>query len=169
MDPVTVGEYVYYWDGRYYARHKGLAVPRRLHIDVWEAHNGPVPVGHHVHHIDGDRFNNDISNLIAIDGIEHVREHGSSETAKEHMREVQKLGKEAAKEWHKSSEGLDWHKAQFQRQMKNIGLLLCVECGTDFKPTNFRQKFCCKKCNNRSKMRAWRARQKEQPLTTRDS
>lgn len=33
------------------------------HILVWEEHNGPVPLGGTVHHIDLDKTNNDISNL----------------------------------------------------------------------------------------------------------
>ena len=48
----------YYLCGEYFQR-KG----RRLHRAVWEHHNGKIPNGYHVHHKDGDRNNNDISNL----------------------------------------------------------------------------------------------------------
>lgn len=169
MDRITVGEHEYYWDGRYYARHKGLVAPRRLHVDVWEAHNGPVPAGHHVHHIDQNRRNNAIDNLQLVDGKEHVRAHSSTEKAKEHMRTIQQLGKEAAKAWHKSEEGSKWHKEHFDALMASKGILQCTECFSEFKPTNFRQKFCCTRCNNRAKMRAWRARQKEVNATKLDS
>lgn len=36
----------------------------------------------HVHHIDGDKTNNDISNLRLMDAADHHREHMSSDVAK---------------------------------------------------------------------------------------
>lgn len=36
---------------------------------VWEELVGPVPDGHEVYHIDGDKRNNDISNLQVIDMV----------------------------------------------------------------------------------------------------
>ena len=41
----------------------------RLHTYVWEKHNGPVPEGYDIHHIDHDPSNNDIENQI---GRAHV-------------------------------------------------------------------------------------------------
>ncbi len=43
------------------------------HIVVWEDHNGPLPPGWHIHHINGDKQNNDISNLSGIPSQEHMR------------------------------------------------------------------------------------------------
>jgi predicted Zn-ribbon and HTH transcriptional regulator len=31
---------------------------------VWENHNGKIPVGSIIHHLDGNPFNNNISNLV---------------------------------------------------------------------------------------------------------
>lgn len=46
------------------------------HIEVWERHHGrPVPDGHQIHHIDGDKLNNDPSNLLAVTPTEHKRIH----------------------------------------------------------------------------------------------
>lgn len=44
-----------------------------LHRDVWELHNGPIPRGWDIHHKDGDRANNDITNLELLPKAEHTR------------------------------------------------------------------------------------------------
>lgn len=33
---------------------------------IWEDQNGKIPKGWHIHHLDGDRSNDDIENLIAV-------------------------------------------------------------------------------------------------------
>jgi len=43
-----------------------------LHRRIWIDHNGPIPDKHHIHHIDHDTLNNDISNLVCV----AIREHG---------------------------------------------------------------------------------------------
>lgn len=48
---------------RYYAR--------KLWIEV----NGPIPKGMHLHHKDGNPFNNDISNLMICTPEEHIELH----------------------------------------------------------------------------------------------
>jgi hypothetical protein len=42
---------------------------------VWEAANGPVPVGHVVHHDDRDSLNDSLGNLQCLSRAEHVQEH----------------------------------------------------------------------------------------------
>lgn len=44
-----------------------------LHRDVWEAHNGPIPNGYDIHHINGDRQDNQIENLECLPKSEHTR------------------------------------------------------------------------------------------------
>lgn len=63
----------YYLCGTYFQR-KG----HRLHRVVWEYHNGEIPDGYHIHHRDGDRSNNDISNLELLEGHEHLSGHMST-------------------------------------------------------------------------------------------
>lgn len=46
------------------------------HRIVWEEHNGPIPANHHVHHIDGNKENNHISNLELKPVGSHVKDHG---------------------------------------------------------------------------------------------
>lgn len=49
-----------------------------VHRLVWMEHNGPIPEGFHVHHKDGDKTNNEISNLELLSDSMHAREHNDS-------------------------------------------------------------------------------------------
>lgn len=54
---------------------QGLEFP--AHRLIWIRCNGvPVPPHHHIHHIDNDIFNNDISNLMCIPEFLHYLIHG---------------------------------------------------------------------------------------------
>lgn len=51
---------------------------------LWEAHYGPIPKddkgrSYHIHHIDGDRLNNDITNLKMVTIKEHYDIHYANE------------------------------------------------------------------------------------------
>lgn len=48
---------------------------QRVHRICWEAHYGPIPEGHVVHHADEDRQNNAIENLVCMTHGEHSRLH----------------------------------------------------------------------------------------------
>lgn len=82
-----------------------------MHRYVWEHHNGKIPQGFHIHHIDGDKANNAISNLELISASDHTREHAKtnlwvgSEANKMQLREA----REKAKLWHRSEAGRAWH------------------------------------------------------------
>lgn len=56
-------------------------VTRRFeHVEVWEQHHGrTVPDGHDIHHLDGDKTNNDPANLLAVTRLEHKRIHSGCE------------------------------------------------------------------------------------------
>lgn len=42
---------------------------------IYQKHIGKIPKGFEIHHIDGDKFNDDPSNLIALSHKEHVELH----------------------------------------------------------------------------------------------
>lgn len=82
MDPTDISDTIqefggarYYLCGRYFQR-----AGRRLHIAVWEAANGPVPDGHHVHHRDHVKTHNDLSNLELLSRGAHHIHHGRTTT-----------------------------------------------------------------------------------------
>ena len=58
---------VFYLCGGYF-QHKG----KRLHRAVWEYFHGPIPKGYHIHHMDGNRANNNIENL-ACSSTQHMK------------------------------------------------------------------------------------------------
>ena len=45
---------------------------------IYEYHFGEIPNGYHIHHIDGNALNNDISNLVCISAEEHTKIHNNS-------------------------------------------------------------------------------------------
>jgi hypothetical protein len=52
----------------------GSKVP--LHIWMWEQSYGiKVTPGYHIHHIDGDRLNNNKNNLALVEASEHIQMH----------------------------------------------------------------------------------------------
>lgn len=53
--------------------HNGRRVDE--HRIVWEQAHGPIPPGYHIHHIDGDKLHNDLSNLQLLTPLEHKRLH----------------------------------------------------------------------------------------------
>lgn len=50
-------------------------VKDREHRVVWKAHHGEIPVGFHVHHVNGDGRDNRIENLELLTAAEHNRLH----------------------------------------------------------------------------------------------
>ena len=51
-------------------------IRKRLHRYVWEFYNGSIESGYDIHHIDGDKSNNDISNLAKMSRHKHAEIHG---------------------------------------------------------------------------------------------
>ena len=54
-------------------------IPQRKQKDkarsVWRFHNGKIPLGYHIHHIDGNHQNNNIKNLKLVTIKEHAELH----------------------------------------------------------------------------------------------
>ena len=151
---------------RYFARSGA-----RLHRDVWIFHNGPIPEGMHIHHIDGDTANNDISNLACISRKEHwqLHEHEISARSKtpEHLQHLDRIRPQAAG-WHKSEAGKEWHRKHAQESLaKTWGkprdlpdvAIQCVWCGTSVTGKSKRRLFCTSTCQNaESKFRLGKSR-----------
>lgn len=137
----------YYSCGPYFQR-KG----KRLHRVVWEYHNGPIPKGSHVHHKDEDRSNNQIENLMLMDGGEHLSVHMSKPERAEKSRASVVKAIEAAAEWHGTSAGAEWH-SQHAKQMwagKKMRERECSFCGRMYQTRdlghNNGNHFCSNNC-----------------------
>lgn len=57
------------------ARNKNNPTKIALHRKIWIATYGEIPEGYIVHHIDGNKLNNDIKNLCLMTRSEHMKHH----------------------------------------------------------------------------------------------
>lgn len=48
---------------------------RKVHVLEWERHHGPKPVGFEIHHVDENKGNWEISNLVLMTNSDHQRVH----------------------------------------------------------------------------------------------
>lgn len=142
---------------RYFAR-----TGRRLHRDVWEFYNGPIPEGHQIHHVDGDTGNNDIGNLECIPFRAHRAKHhdeyvarGKSDKQLAHLSRIQ----ERAKAWHASPEGREWHRQNAFNSIRKPGAPQpyskssyageCLWCGSSFLAKSPKKLFCSTHCQEK--------------------
>ncbi len=126
-----------------------------MHRAVWVAHNGPIPDGWHIHHKDGNPLNNDISNLEAIDGAEHARQHGVVAPhlkSKERMELLDRI-RNKSHEWLKDakrraalSENV---KAGWENREKVE--LCCQFCGSNFLSPQPKARYCDPACKQGAK------------------
>ncbi|MBR1645987.1 MAG: HNH endonuclease [Selenomonadaceae bacterium] len=129
--------------------------------------NGEIFDGYHVHHKDGNPFNNDISNPELLTEAEHRTKHNQKnlETAIRRERAGEPKTPEwvvnhlaairpKAAEWHRSDAGREWHRqhgvecAEREAQKPKVKLV-CAQCGKEFlTPHNRRNysKFCSRAC-----------------------
>lgn len=130
----------------------------RMHRYVWEYYHGKIPKGYHIHHIDGDKANNDISNLRLLTASEHEKLHMgniSEERLESMRRNMEENVLPKAIEWHKSEEGREWHRRQYQSikdKMHESLEFKCGQCGKTFiGKNNGQNRFCSNACKS-----AWR-------------
>lgn len=136
----------YYKCGEYFQRDG-----ERLHRVVWEFFNGePVPDGFHVHHTDHDKTNNQPDNLELLAAAEHMHLHNEG-----HGRGIPSAATEAAKDWHKSDEGREWHRQHYENFKQNLhrdSEFVCQNCGSTFiARDNGLTRYCSNNCKS-----AWR-------------
>lgn len=147
----------YYLCGNYFQR-KG----KRLHREVWRYHNGDIPNGYHIHHIDANKHHNDISNLSLTIGKEHIRQHMSNpKRVKQSMKTIE-IARESARKWHGSAEGLAYHSALGKENYKKRTLhtYTCDFCGKEFQTKhiygNGQNHFCHPNCKAKHRTRRLR-------------
>ncbi|TWW10239.1 hypothetical protein LABALGLTS371_15270 [Dellaglioa algida] len=129
---------------------------KRLHRYVWEYYNGRIPEGCHIHHLDHDKSNNDITNLQLMKHGEHATLHGLERAKlqrKEIIRNLNENARPAAIEWHKSDEGRKWHKKHYEstkEKLHQIKKFECEDCGEEFEAQDTGvNRFCSNKCKSK--------------------
>lgn len=126
---------------------------RRLHEEIWmEANGRSIPRGYHVHHIDENPLNNDPANLQLLSRSAHHQHHGSEPAGVARAQAMQPLGVEAAKTWHATPEGHEWHSRHGIEVAANRPLLgdTCEQCGKSYQSKQ-PVRFCSNACKS-----AWR-------------
>ena len=141
---------VYWLCGKYFQR-----FGKRLHRAVYEFHHGPIPKGCAIHHVDGNRSNNDLGNLVLMDRRKHQSHHMQEPKRKSDAQRAIRCAIKAAAEWHRSEEGRKWHKEQYVKtkdRLRKIETFVCAMCGSTYEAEDSgRNRFCSRKC-----MSAWR-------------
>lgn len=155
MQPTVISDTIQEFNGvRYYLcglyfQHKGS----RLHRVVWEYHNGQIPEGGHVHHVDGNRSNNQPDNLRLEIETDHLSLHMQPEERRaEAKRHLLAKAQPKAAEWHRTEAGSELGKRAYAA-VKDTWLepvsLVCQFCGREYTTVHSKtthSKFCSAKC-----------------------
>jgi len=141
----------------YYLSGKGSEATVRLHVYVWEKYNGKVLKGYHVHHKDLDKDNNEIDNFKLLEGHEHLSLHGNLQDKKMLAERLAKYARPKASEWHRSTEGIEWHKKHYEDTKDKLYQeieIVCLHCGKKVKViNNGHNKYCSDKCKSSHRIR----------------
>ena len=122
---------------------------KRLHRLIWEDYHGKkIPEGYVVHHIDGNKLNNDIGNLKLMNHSEHLSHHHKgkvvSKEARKKMSESMKGEKNAfnvcikiRKYKNKTcKQGFNWiaqpYNHEGQQSLQSVNLNKCIEKVEEF-------------------------------------
>lgn len=144
----------------YYLCTKNTDVQKRerLHVFVWRKAYGAVPTGCHVHHIDGDKSNNEIENLVCISKENHASHHGKlyAQSNREKMiKNLAEYAAPAAAKWHGSQAGKEWHSKHAKETIANIERkeYRCQLCGKAYWaiPLGGNHKYCSSACKTRAR------------------
>lgn len=134
--------------------YKHTTSPQSLHREIYEFHNGSIPKGYHVHHIDHNKLNNEIENLKLVLFGSHISYHNRNLTVEQveaKRKNVSEKVLPAATAWHKSEEGLKWHRENAQRLTEHLHIekeYVCEQCGITFKSKKQAAvRFCSNKCS----------------------
>lgn len=138
--------------GYYKADHK--IGGQYMHRYVWQHHNGAIPAGHHIHHVNGDRTDNRIENMELLAAGKHsafhMHERHTTPGGLAKTMVALEAARAAAPAWHASEAGREWHSANSIRTWKNRVRvdLTCTYCGGGFSGYAGSQKrgFCSPSC-----------------------
>ena len=112
--------------------------------DIWRRTFGPIPRGWHIHHENGDPFDNRPKNLECLSPKEHAERHPDP------SRTFSRKASLAAAAWHRSSAGRRWHrkhgKGVFSRRRPTTRR--CQMCFREFISISIRARYCSNACKS---------------------
>ena len=133
--------------------YQNSTIHKSLHRFVWEENNGIIPNGYEIHHIDFDKSNNHISNLMLVDKKTHLEIHSKSLTDEQRQfrrNNMNNIVRPKAIEWHKSDKGREWHKKHYQECLKDSKPKIkrvCAFCNREFIGYS-NSNYCSNKCKS---------------------
>lgn len=146
----------YLWfDGKRYTRkedgHYRGYHGKYLHRAVWEHFNGEIPKGYVVHHIDGDKSNNDIKNLQLLNHIEHKKLHKKLLEPQKYICEY--CGKEFERAHLGKPNRFCCRECCYKWTYRNNHeIRTCAECGKEFDAYKYsKKKYCSISCSNKAR------------------
>lgn len=123
---------------------------RWLHRYTYEQERGPIPDGNHVHHVNGDKDNNDLCNLECLSGVRHREKHradmvvfGNSPQQLDHLASIRQLAMAA-----KAGKYVSPRKLRKCMSRERA----CAICGEKFTPavtSNDSAAYCSAKCSHK--------------------
>mgnify|MGYP001773351432 CR=1 FL=1 len=139
--------------------YRNTKVGMDLHRYIYKFYNGDIEKGFHIHHIDGDTENNNIENLLKIDGTIHLIEHNKNLTSErlEALKKHCEVIRPKTKEWHASDAGKQWHKEHYQNVKDRLHVekeFKCIECGKTYLSKKHESKFCSNSCKSKHRRKS---------------
>ena len=128
----------------------------RLHRYIYQCEKGDIPKGCHIHHIDSDKSNNSLDNLVMLTQKEHMSLHSKEPKRAEASRaNMLENAIPAAAKWHKSEEGRAWHKVhylQYKDALHRKHDFICGYCGEWY--SSIRAGYCCNACKSAARRKS---------------
>lgn len=119
------------------------------HRLIWEKAYGEIPEGYIIHHIDGNKSNNDLSNLQMMSREEHSRLHGKLNS---NLITPKKMSEEQYKKWYEankeSKKSMSFSIIDGKTLCRKCNELLPVECFSKNKRMANGCEPFCKKCRS---------------------
>lgn len=145
----------------YYLSSKKIGEKRiRLHVYIWEKYNGKIKSGLSIHHIDGNKANNNIDNFILMTNKKHCKHHALEMLASKYDDLIENLNVNArpkASEWHGSEAGKEWHKqhyTKYEDRFRAENEYECLMCGKKFVSKSVNSKFCSNNCKSQHRRKS---------------
>lgn len=140
-----------------YAYYYNRRPKNSLHRAVWTHHNGTIPDGFHIHHIDEDTENNDITNLMCVSNSDHRKIHSPRESPLE--KTCPHCGRTflcVPERRARAADGYHGKRSTFcsikcSKQCLPERSFVCVQCGNEFSTTGCIKvvRFCSAACQGK--------------------
>lgn len=161
-------KYIYYKGSKYRLQDSGryytdLTSHRRLlHRIIWKEFNGDIPEGYCVHHKNFKWWDNRISNLELQTKSAHSSLHMTANWKNPIIKRKMLAGLPErlaiAYKWHKTEDGIAWHKQNSKNIWKNAKPrnFVCMRCGAKFSRVCFSKtsRFCSEPCKSAFKYKS---------------